>query len=111
MRVEELTRLVLIQRRGDIKDETGAVAEGWANVVTAGNGKVWARVKDQTGRQYMAARAEQNAVMTEIAIRKRAGIEARMRVLYGARIYDVEAVLDTDPTWTILMCISGVSNG
>lgn len=111
MRVEELNKRVVIQARGDVKDETGAVTEAWANVIAVGNGSVWARVKAQSGRQYMAARAEQNAVMTEITIRKRAGIEAQMRVLHGAKIYDVEAVLDTDPTWTTLMCIEGASNG
>lgn len=110
MRVEELKHLVLIQRRTSVKDETGTVAEAWTNVFP-GTGKRWARIKDQTGRQYMAARADQNAVITEIGMRQVSGIEASMRVVHGTKIYDIEAVLDSDKTWLYLMCNRGVSNG
>ena len=107
----ELNKRVTLQRLVDGKDSSGARTQVWANVVTVGDGKVWARVRDMTGRQFVAAAATQNAVSTEIRIRQRAGVVATMRVLHGAEIYDIEAALGRDGRWIDLMCTQGLSNG
>jgi SPP1 family predicted phage head-tail adaptor len=111
MNPEELDKRVTLQRLVDGKDSSGAITQVWANVVTAGDGKVWARVRDMTGRQFVAAGATQNAVSTEIRIRQRAGVIPKMRVLYGAGIYDIEAALGRDGRWIDLMCTQGLNNG
>lgn len=107
----ELDQRVTLQRLVDGKDPSGARTEVWANVVTAGDSKVWARVRDMTGRQFVAAGAGQNEVTTEIRIRKRAGVAAKMRVLHGSKIYDIQAPLERDGRWLDLMCTQGLSNG
>ena len=109
----ELDKRVTLQQRGAGKDASGAIMQGgsWVNVISTGDGTVWARVRDMTGRQFIAATATQNAVTTEIRIRKRNGIAAKMRVLFGADVYDIEAVLVRDNRWIDLMCTKGLSNG
>lgn len=111
MHAADLKWRVTLQRRGETQDETGAVTQEWANVITTGDGKVWANIYDMTGRQYIAARAEQNSVMTKITIRYRVGVVAKMRVLHGSDIYDIEAVLRKGQDWLELMCVKGVNNG
>jgi SPP1 family predicted phage head-tail adaptor len=107
----ELDKRVALQQRGQSKDSSGAIVQGWVNVIGTGDGKVWARVRDMTGRQFLASTATQNAVTTEIRIRRRLGIAAKMRVLLGADVYDIEAVLVHDNRWTDLMCTRGLNNG
>lgn len=111
MRVEEMKSLVLIQRPSTAVNALNERIGDWENVITVGSGKLWAAVADMTGRQYVAAGASQNAVVTKITIRKRAGIEAAMRVLRGADIYDITAVLDRTDHFMDLMCVRGVSGG
>lgn len=102
---------ITIQQRGETQDATGAVTQEWVNVITTGDGKVWANIYDMTGRQYIAARAEQNSVVTKIAIRRRDGIVAAMRVLHDLDAYDIEAVLVHGKDWLVLMCVKGINNG
>lgn len=107
----DLDKRVTIQQRGMGKDSTGAIVEGWQNLITAGDGKVWARVRDMTGRQFMASTATQNEVTTEIRVRRRPGIAPKMRVLFGTDVYDIDAVLVRDARWIDLMCVRGLSGG
>lgn len=111
MSAAALNKRVALQQRTQGQDETGAPLTTWANVITTGDGKVWASVTDMTGRQYIAAKAGQNSVSTTIRIRWRAGIVAAMRVLHEADVYDIEAPLDRDGRWLDLMCVKGVNNG
>lgn len=111
MNPEALDKRVTLQQRGTTQDDTGAEIPGWTNVVTTGDGKVWANIYDMTGRQYIAARAEQNSVVTKITIRRGNGVTAKMRVLHGVDIYDIEAVLLVGKDFLALMCLKGASNG
>jgi SPP1 family predicted phage head-tail adaptor len=107
----ELNKRVTLQQRGAGKDSSGAATHGWTNIIGTGDGKVWARVRDMTGRQFIASTATQNEVTTEIRIRIRHGIAEKMRVLVGAEIYDIQAVLTRDDRWIDMMCTKGLSNG
>lgn len=107
----ELDKRVTLQHHIEGKDASGARTQVWANVIAAGDGKVWARVRDMTGRQFVAAKAIQNSVSTEIRIRMRDGVEAKMRIVYRQKIYDIEAVLERDGRWLDLMCTQGLNNG
>lgn len=84
---------------------------GWTNVVTDGDGKVWAAVTDMSGREYVAAGGTQNAVETKIEIRYRDGIAPKMRVLFSADVYTIEAVLGQDRRTLLLMCSRGKPHG
>jgi SPP1 family predicted phage head-tail adaptor len=107
----ELNKRVTLQRHVQSKDASGALVMVWVNVIPAGDGKLWARVRDMTGRQFVAASATQNSVTTEIRIRLRDGVHAKMRVLHRQEIYDIEAVLERDDRWLDLMCTQGLNNG
>jgi len=106
-----LNKRVTLQQLAAGKDASGAPAEVWANVVTTGDGQIWAGKRDLTGRQYVVAGGTQNAVQTEWEIRYRPGISAAMRLVHGADIYDIEAVLDQAGKALLLMCARGVSRG
>jgi SPP1 family predicted phage head-tail adaptor len=111
MRAEEMTKRVVIQRPSTAVNALNESIGGWENVVTAGDGALWAAVIDMKGHQYIAAGAAQNAIVTRVTIRKRGDIEAAMRVVHGAEVYDITAVLDRTDHFMDLMCIRGVSNG
>ena len=67
-----------------------------------------AEVWPLSGREYIAAQAEQAGVTTRITIRYQAGIEPAMRVLHDGKAYNIRAVLP-DPTLRrhlTLMCES-----
>ena len=97
-----LDKRVTIQSHGAAQDENGEVVAGWTDVAT-----VWAGIADIKGREFIAAGATQNAVHTKITIRYRTGIVAAMRVVCGADIYNIEAVLGQDKRTLLLMCSRG----
>ena len=105
-----LDKRVILQARSGARGPLNAPSKTWVNAL-AGDGKLWASIKDISGRQYVAAGGKQNEVQTEIVIRRRDGVLPSMRILYGAVAYDIEAVLERDRCWLVLMCKKGVSDG
>jgi SPP1 family predicted phage head-tail adaptor len=97
-----LNRRVTLQAMSSAQDATGEEVNGWADVVT-----VWASVIDISGREFVAAMAEQSSTQTKVAIRYRDGITTSMRLIYSGRIYDIEAVLGEDRRTLTLMCAKG----
>lgn len=102
-----LNRRITLQALVDGQDEAGQPTSDWTNVITDGDGKLWAEIRDVTGREFVAASATQNIVLTTITIRYRAGIVATMRALHGADVYSIEAVLGQDQRTLALMCSRG----
>lgn len=91
MRSESLKHRISIQQLTPGQDEIGQPVAVWVEVAA-----VRASIEDLTGREYQAAQATQNPVQTRIRIRYRDGITPAMRALYGATVYNIEAVLDRD---------------
>jgi SPP1 family predicted phage head-tail adaptor len=104
MRAGKLNQRVLIQVPGNDQDAAGQPVEGWTNLITTGDGKVWASVDDVSGREFMAAGAEQARVTTTITMRYREGVRADMRVLHGSDVYRVIAPLAQGRVSLKLMC-------
>lgn len=102
MRAGRLNKRVIIQTRTTTDDEAGQPVISWSNLV-AGDGKVWADVRDQSGREYMESGAVQSAVITKITIRKRSGLKAEMRILHGDAVYSIDAVIEQRDS-LLLMC-------
>lgn len=102
-----LNKRILLQVLQAGQDEAGQPTDDWTNVVTDGDGKLWAEIRDLTGREFIAAGATQNLVHTKITIRYRAGVLPKMRVLHGADVYNIEAVLGQDQRTLALMCSRG----
>lgn len=105
-----LDKRVTLQQRGAGRTALNAPTKDWVNVLP-GDGKMWAWVKDLSGRQFVAGGGTQNQVQTEIGIRRRAGVTPDMRILHGGFAYDIQAVLEHDRSWLILMCKKVVFNG
>lgn len=80
-----------LQRLVTAYDEYNAPVESWQDVAT-----VWAAVEPLSGREYFAAEQTQARVNTRITIRYRAGIMPTMRVVWGAKLYNIRAVIDTE---------------
>ena len=105
-----LIHRVKLQAMGPAQDAAGQpIAADWSDVVADGDGKLWAEVRDVNGREFAAAGATQNLVLTTITIRYRAGIVPAMRALHGSDIYNIEAVLGQDRRTLALMCSRGAA--
>ena len=103
-----LRHRVTIEQLATTRDEFGGVVEAWGTVAI-----VPAEVWPLSGREFVAAQAEQAGVTTRITIRYQAGIEPAMRVTHDGKTYNIKAVLP-DPTLRrhlTLMCESGVNHG
>lgn len=82
------TRCVIQRRTGGTNDWGEPLPEGWETHAT-----VWANVKHLSGSEAIKADSEVSTVRASIRIRYRSDITAGMRVLIGAAVYDIEAVL------------------
>lgn len=91
MRAGRLNKRITIQTRTDPQDAGGAGIPTWTDLAT-----VWASIEPLKGRELIAADAANSEVSGNIRIRYRAGVSASSRVKYGARYYDVLAVINTD---------------
>ena len=98
-----LRHRVTIEQKTTGADAWGQPVETWDTVAI-----VPAEVWPLSGREYIAAQAEQAGVTTKITIRYQAGIEPAMRVTHDGKTYNIRAVLP-DPTarrHITLMCES-----
>lgn len=101
MEAGKLRHRITIQSATQTTNGFGEVTKTWATFAT-----VWAAVEPLTGREYMQARQAEASVTTKIRIRERSGVTERMRVSWGAHVFDIDAVL-ADPTNAremVLMC-------
>jgi len=109
----QLTLRLILQRKSTTRDSYGQPANTWTNVAT-----VWANPVVQTGMGYMnhemqAGGTEISRTTTSFRIRKRTDVVAGMRVLVGAKVYDIRVVLPdlADNLYVDLGCAVGASNG
>lgn len=76
-------RRIVIEQVTETRDAAGGVVETWATYKT-----VWARFVSQTGREFYAAKQINATLEQLISIRYVAGLNAKMRVRYGTRIFN-----------------------
>lgn len=93
MKAGPLNRQVLIQYLAAGQDEIGQPLQTWTNLITVGDGKVWANIKLLSGVESIKAGAELSVVKASIRIRYRTDVTAGMRVVHGTKVYDIKAVL------------------
>lgn len=90
-RAGSLRDYIHIQRRAGGKDEWGTpLPESWENLTAQ---RLAANVQHLSGQGAIKANADVSIVRASIRIRRRADVNAGMRVLFGSSIYDIEAVL------------------
>lgn len=98
----------MIQQRSADRDPEGQPLVVWADYATP-----WADVRFLNGRQFVSSSAEANAATASIRLRYRTDIDATMRVVWGAFIFDILSVLpDAEGLDHVdLACSVGASNG
>jgi len=91
MRISDLRRRIVLQRKTTIRDEEGNTVETWVDVVT-----VWAAVEPMSIRwkEFLQAAAINAERYTLFRIRYRPGITPDMRVVYAGQTYDIVHVVD-----------------
>jgi len=88
MRSGSLRHRIVIQQRGSGVDSWGQPINTWTDVIS-----VWAYVRHLSGSESIKADTPTSEVRASIRIRWRTDIAAAMRVLHGATVYEIEAVL------------------
>ena len=68
----------------------------------------WARVEGISGREFIAAGAEQSATTVRVTLRFRADLDATMRFRHSGKVYSIKAVLpDNEGKLLVCMCEEG----
>lgn len=89
MRAGQLNSRVKIQKRGTGTDAWGQPdPDSWADHV-----EVWANIRHLSGAEAIKGDAVTSLVRASIRIRRRAGIDAGMRVVQGTTTYEIKAVM------------------
>lgn len=101
------SRITLQQLSGG-QDAVGQPVQTWVDVAT-----VWADVRHLVGLEAIKAGADVSVVRASIRIRYKTGLTAGMRVVQGATVYDVQAVMQdvSGKRYTDLVCATGANRG
>ena len=113
MQAGKLSQVVTVQTRSSTVDSVGQQSTTWSDLFTDR-----ADIRPMSGRELFAAQAVQSEVTTKVTMRYRpewsvGKTTAAYRIRYGARIFDVHAVMDVGmANRTIeIMASEGLTNG
>ncbi|MHB1652343.1 MAG: phage head closure protein [Desulfitobacteriaceae bacterium] len=87
----KLRHRVTIQQNTPTQDDEGVMADNWVDLAS-----VWAMIEPLQGRELLTAQAITAEITTRIRIRYRDGITSEMRILYGTRVFDIQAPIDPE---------------
>lgn len=93
MQAGRLRHRVELQRATDAIDAYGEQTPTWRTLAT-----VWAAVEPISGREYFLANQVNSEISARITLRHVPGVTLtpKDRVKWGARLFDVQAVIDRD---------------
>ncbi len=108
-----LRRRVRLQRPETVKDALGAPGRQWVDVAT-----VWADVQPLSGREAVIASRISAEISHQITVRYQRIFDnpqqvARMRALYGGRIFNIHSALNEDEkrVQVVLLASEGLDDG
>ena len=106
MNAGKLRHRVTIQKLEEVDDGYGGIEEKWQDMIT-----VWAVVEPLRGNERYTAQQVQAELTHKVTIRYKPGIKPDMRLKYGDRILEIEAVIDVEERhrWLELLCSEVVS--
>ncbi len=109
VRIGELRHRLSIQVESATSDGGGGMSDPWADPVTVAT--VWGKIEPLTGGERLHALQIEGRLSHRIVIRHRSGITAAMRVVFGARAFNIRAVIDVDERGRFLelLCDEGVA--
>lgn len=89
MRSGPLRNRITVQKAVETQDSIGEPDVSWVEYLQA-----WASVEPITSREYFDANRQNGEITHKVRLRYRPGITHKMRVKYGARILDIESIID-----------------
>ncbi len=101
-----LRHRVTLQNAADTADGGGGFTTTWSDVAT-----VWAAIEPLKSRERLFAQQLETPVTHRVTIRYRAGVTAKMRLKFGARVFNIRGVINAgerDRTLELL-CEEGVA--
>lgn len=87
----KLNRKVTIQTPSTTQDDYGQPTQLWTDVLTT-----WAAIRAATSKEVYAASSFVSQVSHIVTIRWRPGIQAKQRIIYRDRIFEIQALSDPD---------------
>jgi SPP1 family predicted phage head-tail adaptor len=88
MRSEQLRNRILVQRSQQDQDAAGQPVDAWIDVLS-----LWADIRYKRGLETIKSDMPTSVSAVSIRIRYRTGLDAGMRIVHGADIYDIKALL------------------
>lgn len=93
IRIGRLRHRIEIQAATKTPDRAGGSTERWETIE---DGNVWARVEPLEGRERFDMLKLESVLTHRVTVRYRTGVNAAMRVKFGARTLSVRAVVNPD---------------
>ncbi|HDR9185282.1 phage head closure protein [Burkholderia vietnamiensis] len=113
VRAGTLRHALTFQRKSTAQDDLGQPQNVWVDAF-----KCRGEVSPVSGRELLAAQAVQTEVTHTISVRYRPELQnpkevAAMRVLFGSRVFDINASMNQDERNRLVMLQAkeGISNG
>ena len=100
MRIGKMRYRITIQFPCGTVDDYGNSLDSWQDLTT-----VWADIVPVSGREYLTASQATSETTYKIYIRYMDNINAKMRVIHGEQVYEINAVLgDRRSGMLTIMC-------
>jgi len=93
MRAGLLNKRVTLQTATVTQNSYGEEVRAWVPIQ---HGYRWASVEPLSGAERFAAQQVNPSVSHKVTIRALPGVTPKMRVLYGTRVLEIDAVLDLE---------------
>ncbi len=104
-----LRHRLTIEAERPLADTGGGQGDPWANPLTVA--AVWGRVEPLSGNERLRALRLEDSVSHRVVLRYREGVTARMRIVFGARVFNIRAVINPEERNRTLelLCEEGVA--
>ena len=106
VRAATLRHRVSLQSAADTADGGGGAATVRSDVAT-----LWASIEPLKGAEHPSAQQLESRLTHRVRLRHRIGVTTAMRVKFGARIFNIRAVINPDERNRLLelLCEEGVA--
>jgi SPP1 family predicted phage head-tail adaptor len=103
-RIGELRQRVTLQQPNDVPDGAGGFTRSWSDLAS-----VWARIEPLSGAERLRAVQLESAVSHRVTLRYREGVSASLRLKFGARVFNIRAVINLEERkdYLDLLCEEG----
>lgn len=103
--IGDMNKRVSIQEASRTSDGAGGSVVTWTTTAT-----VWASVEPTNGHEPYIAQALRGKVTHKVRMRYRSGVRPSMRLLYGSRIFTIQAALNDkeEGRYLMLLCEESV---